>query len=181
MTKLCDECETVAHCLKHGCIPKIDFWKDYEPEPTRPAPVQEPVGWLYKDDWGRTKIAFSKETANEWGVEVQPLYTTPPAQSAPVQEPVEHCEAGPGHCQQCYLEDRSLALAAAVRYVQNNTPKLVSDEICMALASIPAAQRQWVGLTDEEFEDIELGCRSTSSGKIEAMQKVEAKLKEKNT
>jgi len=45
----------------------------------------------------------------------------------------------------------------------------------------PAAQRQWVGLTDEEFEDIELGCRSTSSGKIEAMQKVEAKLKEKNT
>jgi hypothetical protein len=41
-------------------------------------------------------------------------------------------------------------------------------------------QRQWVGLTDEEFEDIELGCRSTSSGKIMAMQKVEAKLKEKN-
>jgi hypothetical protein len=45
----------------------------------------------------------------------------------------------------------------------------------------PAAQRQWVGLTDEEFEDIELGCRSTVSGKITAMQKVEAKLKEKNT
>jgi hypothetical protein len=45
----------------------------------------------------------------------------------------------------------------------------------------PAAQRQWVGLTDEEFEDIELGCRSTVSGKIMAMQKVEAKLKEKNT
>ena len=22
MIKLCDECETVAHCLKHGCIPK---------------------------------------------------------------------------------------------------------------------------------------------------------------
>jgi hypothetical protein len=22
VTKLCDECETVAHCLKHGCIPK---------------------------------------------------------------------------------------------------------------------------------------------------------------
>ena len=98
-----------------------------------------------------------------------------------MQEPVEHCEAGPEHCQQCHLEDRSLALAAAVRYVQNNTPKLVFDEICMALTTPPAAQRQWVGLTDEEFEDIELGCRSTSSGKIEAMQKVEAKLKEKNT
>ena len=22
MSKLCDECETVAHCLKHGCIPQ---------------------------------------------------------------------------------------------------------------------------------------------------------------
>jgi hypothetical protein len=42
------------------------------------------------------------------------------------------------------------------------------------------AQQQWVGLTDEEFEDIEIGCRSTPFGKIEAMQKVEAKLKEKN-
>jgi hypothetical protein len=47
------------------------------------------VAWLFKDDWGRTKIAFSKETANEWGTEVQPLYTTPPvAQPAPVQESV---------------------------------------------------------------------------------------------
>jgi hypothetical protein len=44
----------------------------------------------------------------------------------------------------------------------------------------PAVQRQWVGLTDEEFEDIELGCRSTPFGKIEAMKKVEAKLKERN-
>jgi hypothetical protein len=31
-----------------------------------------------------------------------------------------------------------LALAAAVRYVKNNTPKLVSDEICMALSTPPA-------------------------------------------
>lgn len=42
-------------------------------------------------------------------------------------------------------------------------------------------QRQWVGLSDEEFEDIELGCRSTPFGKIKAMQMVETKLKEKNT
>ena len=39
MTNLCDECETVAHCLKHGCIPKRDFWDGYVPEPTRPAPM----------------------------------------------------------------------------------------------------------------------------------------------
>ena len=41
-------------------------------------------------------------------------------------------------------------------------------------------KKSWIGLTDDEFENIELGCRSTSSGKIEAMRKVEAKLKEKN-
>jgi phytoene/squalene synthetase len=46
VTKLCDECETVAHCLKHGCIPKQtaldkkaenarELGLDYEP-------VQEP-------------------------------------------------------------------------------------------------------------------------------------------
>jgi hypothetical protein len=28
---ICDQCETVAHCTKHGCVPK------------QPAPVQEPV------------------------------------------------------------------------------------------------------------------------------------------
>ena len=52
-------------------------------------------------------------------------------------EPVAHCEAGPDYCQQCHLEDESLALAAAVWYVKNNAPKLVSDEICNALNHIP--------------------------------------------
>ncbi len=55
------------------------------------------------------------------------------------------------------------------------------SEDCLTAAQRPVAEpHKWVGLTDDEFENIELGCRSTSSGKIEAMQKVEAKLKEKN-
>ena len=58
-------------------------------------------------------------------------------QAQPAQEPVAHCEAGPEYCVQCKLEDRSIVLAAAVRYVKNNTPQLVSDEICMALATPP--------------------------------------------
>jgi hypothetical protein len=92
----------------------------------------------------------------------------------PAQEPVAHCEAGPEYCMQCKLEDRSIALAAAVRYVKNNTPQLVSDEICMALATPP--QRPWVGLTDEEFQLIyDMG--RTPSG---MMEMVESKLKEKN-
>ena len=52
-----------------------------------------------------------------------------------------HCEAGPEYCQQCCkesFEDRSLALAAAVRYVKNNTPNLVWTEIERALTTPPA-------------------------------------------
>jgi hypothetical protein len=32
MTKLCDECETVAHCTKHGCVPKKEFREVYVPD-----------------------------------------------------------------------------------------------------------------------------------------------------
>ena len=81
------------------------------------------------------------------------------AQPAPVQEPV-FCEYCGGN------DDADFGLP--------------TDHCTDCARPQPAAQRQWVGLTDEEFEDIELGCRSTVSGKIMAMQKVEAKLKEKN-
>jgi hypothetical protein len=78
----------------------------------------------------KASIALDKmaENASKIGLDYEP---------APAQ-PLAHCEAGPEYCQQCHLEDRSLALAAAVRYVKNNTPKLVADEICMALTTPPA-------------------------------------------
>jgi hypothetical protein len=82
------------------------------------------------------------------------------ALAAPVQEPVAWISHNAGLYH--FKPDESL------------------DPLPLYLAP-PAAKRQWVGLTDEEFEDIELGCRSTPFGKIEAMKKVEAKLKEKNT
>ena len=46
---------------------------------------------------------------------------------------IQHCEAGPEYCQQCSVEDRSNALAAAMGYIQRNTPPLVYKEILMAL------------------------------------------------
>ena len=98
------------------------------------------------------------------------------------QEPVAHCEAGPEYCLQCKLEDRSIVLVAAVRYIKNNTPQLVSDEICMALATPP--QRTWVELTDEDRNDclVEADpceCLATPEAQ-ELMRCVEAKLKELN-
>ena len=57
MSKLCDECETVAHCMTHGCIPKRDFWAGYVPEPVKPA-----------------QQAFDKkaENARELGLDYEP-------------------------------------------------------------------------------------------------------------
>jgi hypothetical protein len=43
---------------------------------------------------------------------------------------------------------------------------------------LPAAQRQWAGLTDEERKEIWKGCDPTHAGYVTAL--VEAKLKEKN-
>ena len=91
-----------------------------------------------------------------------------PPPEAPVQEPVAWMSR---EDYDDYLEESKVTSATVYNY-QLDIPLYTTP---------PAAQRQWVGLTDDEFEDIELGCRSTSSGKIMAMQKVEAKLKEKNT
>jgi hypothetical protein len=134
--------------------------------PKHPAPVQPADGTQVSKVWWDGEKLMAKP------IPLEDFYLP-----APVQEPVAHCEAGPGHCQQCYLEDRSLALAAAVRYVQNNTPKLVSDEICMALTTPPAAQQEFVGLTDEDKLHIEM-----MGGKSDVMlaEMVEAKLKERN-
>ena len=116
MTKLCDECETVAHCLKHGCIPKQTAL-DKKAENARELGLDyEPVGW-----WD-AKIGFFEEKHFD---QLQPLYTTP-----------------------------------------------------------PAAQRQWVGLIQQERKDIwreAIGWGDPSHDDIGLMIAIEAKLKEKNT
>ena len=64
------------------------------------------------------------------------------------QEPVAHCEAGSEFCPVCRAETRSLALAAAVGYVQRNTPALVSIEICNALNHIVDANKMLEALRE---------------------------------
>lgn len=122
----------------------------------QPAPVQEPVEWL-KEDWTGGHLNY--KIVYEGDFAAFPVYRNPPA--APVQpakqeqgEPVAHYEAGPDDCPQRRLEDRSLALAAAVRYVKNNTPKLVSDEICNALNHIPDAKKMVQGEPVAWYDDI---------------------------
>ena len=102
------------------------------------------------------------------------------ALSAPVQEPV----AWKWHQAPVKTSWGHEMVVADLAIDKDNTVSVYCERDQTAKAEAmftpPAAQRQWVGLTDEEFEDIELGCRSTPFGKIEAMKKVEAKLKERN-
>jgi hypothetical protein len=164
------------------------------------------------------------DNAREIGLDYEPVpsqYGSPELQAMIVA----HCEAGPEYCQQCHLEDRSLALASAVRYVKNNTPKLVSDEIHMALSTppatvqplailnhahgvyafrsvnlqglpdgeyqvyttAPAAQKPWIGLTDEDVAVVLTGDSSLSTrldeltpSWVDLVRAVEAKLKALN-
>jgi hypothetical protein len=96
------------------------------------------------------------------------------AQPAPVQKRTNYAV----HLHHCNIGE----CEGVCKYGDDDCPALEHADMKAKWdrSTPPAAQRPWVGLTDEEFEDIELGCRSTSSGKIMAMQKVEAKLKEKN-
>jgi hypothetical protein len=105
---ICNECETVAHCTKHGCVPK------------QPAPVQEPVGEVcgyYERGFDAEKTRYGKLYNQDLPLGIK-LYTTP-----------------------------------------------------------PAAQRQWVGLTDKE----RIALVVPNQTQFVVMKVVEAKLKEKNT
>jgi hypothetical protein len=124
------------------------------PRAAQPAPVQEPLTWLktIKTPGGFGKFVEAKP--NEKGA--KPVYLTPPA-AQPEQEPVAHCEAGPEFCPVCRAETRSLALAAAVGYIQRNTPNLVWSEICNALTTTPPASKPapctWTQSPDPHMPD----------------------------
>jgi hypothetical protein len=123
---ICNECETVAHCTKHGCVPKKDN-SNYRYDP----PVAEPVVFY---------------RCNGCGHAYEQVYPT-------------SCD-----CMEAGGFDR-------VEYF--TTP--------------PAAQRQWVGLSEEEILKLAYPIRWQEVDDFEAdravnfAQMVEAKLKEKNT
>ena len=99
----------------------------------------EPMAWIEYHKGGDN---LNWEEVNHPYAKATPLYTHPPVPAAqPKQEPVAHCEGGPEFCPVCLAETRSLALAAAVGYIQRNTPSLVSTEICKALKHIPDAEK----------------------------------------
>lgn len=101
---LCDDCETVSHCLKHGCIPK------------------------------HQALEQMAQNARELGLDYESSENTKAAY------------------QRGYLDG-------------------------MAKPCVECADRQWVGLTQDEFRDFASTFEYGTGGLIRA---IEAKLKEKN-
>ena len=172
-----------------------DFWKDYEPEPTKAAPMTTDraldlaLEWQNKD-WNSESPMSADLAISEANDVINALMQaleapvqeptdiwfekcfrsdTPAAQPAPVQEPVatlwQHGETGrtritmPGDITDCDAR----WFKAADLYT---TP--------------PAAQRQWVGLTDEEHTQIALESGCMSADWVFYGAAVERKVKEKN-
>jgi hypothetical protein len=141
----------------------------YTTPPAQPAPVQEPVAWI-EHEWSGSGLRHLHFERREQSVRDEvmnpiwtPLYTTPPAaQPAPVQEPVAW--ANPNDLKNFDMK------------VRTNGGPLHTLPLC--LCTPPVAQRQWVGLTQEEFRDFATTFEYGTGGLIRA---IEAKLKEKNT
>jgi hypothetical protein len=130
------------------------------------------MGWNYGYDAGRAvEQALDKkaENAKELGLDYEP---------APVQEPV--CDKDPQGCWsvRCQLGNKC----------KNTTPPAAQREPAPGYCKhckqytieepLPAAQRQWVGLTEEEKQQIFE--REDYQGWLDYINAIEAKLKEKN-
>ena len=156
------------HMVKGYCLDAITAIKQ-----ALAAPVQEPLFWykpypggMYYGPIHNAQIGDILRGIEEW----LPLYTTPTAQPAPVQEPVAYWI--PKAEQFCIADPSGRPFAKAWEPLYT-TP--------------PAAQRQWVGLTDEEIESLDCVYvnwldyeQVETKGEKEFARAIEAKLKEKN-
>jgi hypothetical protein len=141
----------------------------------------EPVAWgcnrYIEDDNGfqigtdEPELAWGKYAPDDNGW--WPLYTTPPAQ--PVQEPVADAIAR-------YL--RVCSSGGMPKKLQESVQNLVYDAERLGYfkaSTPPAAQRQWVGLTDEEINAFFEGMEPNNGFWLSFARAIEAKLKELNT
>ncbi len=149
---------------------------------------QEPVAWMCSDERlsGKGYERFSRTKDGPCNI---PVYTTTPA--APVQEPVAKL--------QVTLQDRpiDIELAQYKRMFESACSALGAigdalgcdpeeggaEPILAAIAELkatpPAAQRQWVGLTDDE--KLHLIKHNPYKSAMDLLNAHEAKLREKNT
>ena len=135
-----------------------------EREQARSAPVKPVAFEVGLVEWVGNKLMATPKVT-----------TTPPAQPAPVQ-PVawvllREDEDGFEPIQFYGGKEKPETAAGELK------PRFTLRPVCFADTTPPAAQRQWVGLTDEERTEIR---REHYARTLPLMDAVEAKLKEKN-
>ena len=164
-------------------------------------PVQEPVAWVdsvmeqaqvFASAWslvgGRFDSGNGLEEAKQAKAELRAMLATPPA--APVQ-PVAMRMPKVGDRVVC-IDDESLG--TVVYLTAGGSPEIKFDDgshgtyMLREFAELfgyttPAAQRQWVGLTDEQISAIgsKIFPSTWNTRHVEFARAIEAKLKELNT
>jgi hypothetical protein len=110
----------------------------------QPAPVQEPIAWTVTGNVTNWSKDFSAYKTKHY---TRPVYTTPPAaQPAPVQEPVNQRAHEMALRQWESWKQYALELQEKLVKYEGGAPMVLNT-------TPPAAQRQWVGLTDEEKQE----------------------------
>jgi hypothetical protein len=155
------------------------------------AEKQEPVAWANINKHG--DITHTNNKRMPWSK--TPLYITPPAQPAK-QEPVAWFGLEPNDMPDgdnpMYDHDfflKGMAWADAILRKKNTTPPAAQREPAPGYCKhckqytieepLPAAQREWVGLTDEERMDILLNLNwDKKLSHMDTALAIEAKLKE---
>jgi hypothetical protein len=163
-------------------------------------PEQEPVAFYHPRNgfyWAKPTSIFAPTVVD---VPPVPLYTVPPA-AQPVQEFVEHTViAGALFDFMGYLTSRRRRIVLSAADEASPAVDAINDFAKMRGLSLgdaqvldwqdyttpPAAQRQWVGLTDEEIwsADPRIGTSDSNVNPYQILinaRAIEAKLKEKNT
>jgi hypothetical protein len=161
MHNICDACETVKHCSQQGCVPKQTLKPCRSPYcECTPGTCSHPGCYDARGEpWTSTPTVKDNSNYRLDPPGRDPLHAA--KRVAPVQEPMMYEDwYDPSSCGHCGM-------------VNGHAPECRHNYK-------PLAQRQWVGLTDDEIYDSYSEPR-TDSEMVAFAREVEAKLREKNT
>ncbi len=154
-----------------------------EKQEPRCAVIVEVFGKDWRLDYMSLPVGKHKLYTQEY------VYTAPPAQPAkqePVLKPCWYESKEKTMCRKCgQVHAEATPPAAQPAPAHEPDYKNLFERMCqqhdMVVDKLKAAQRTWVGLTDEEIGDFASGYRSGRIGSfVELTEAIEAKLKEKN-